>query len=66
MKQIELNDLLDRVRTWPKEARRAAFDSLSAIEEEHHTDPAFAEDTIRSRDALRHFGRDPERCMLCL
>jgi hypothetical protein len=34
MRSSELNDLLDRVVSWPKEARIAAFDALSAIEEE--------------------------------
>jgi hypothetical protein len=61
MKQIELNDLLDRVHAWPKEAQRAAFDSLSAIEQECHISPAFAEDLMRSRDDLGRTGRGSER-----
>ena len=53
MKNKALQDLLDRVTTWPKEAQRAAFDSLSAIEEERYGDPAMIEEIIRRRDDAR-------------
>ena len=50
MKKQELLDLLDRVPTWPKEAREAVFDSLKAIEESRYLDPTIAEDLLRTRE----------------
>ena len=57
MRKKKLRELFGRVETWPKEAQQAAFDSLTAIEQESYINSVLAEDLIRSRDDVRASGK---------
>jgi len=53
MKRKSLRDILDRVETWPKEEQEAAYDSLSAIEEDLYGFSGIDENNIRSREDIK-------------
>jgi hypothetical protein len=57
MNRKSLEELLERAETWPKEAQEAAFDALSAIEEDIYGVSDIVEDILRSRDDCRRGGR---------
>ncbi len=60
MKRRELRDLLDRVLGWTKEKQEAAFDSLSAIENDHPIEREIAEHILRSRKCTPSLRRNAQ------